>query len=144
MERNQDNNTTPQNVFQQPVWDATTKFEITGQELEILVRANEQNSQAALVFQNLINNGLLDGKIRMKYFKVNESGSGYTPMSDDEAKPYDEDLQNLIKQAKDVAAQAKKQVAEGQEGKATRLDAIVNQHGEPYEDLSDKKLKVVE
>jgi hypothetical protein len=143
MERNQ---TTEQpNVFQQPVWDSAAKFEISGSELEALVRANEANSQAAMALQNIINTGLLQGTIKMKYFKANEQGSGYSPMTEEESKPYEENMQFLIAQAKEIAEKAVKEAKDNAgEKPAQRLDAIVNQHGEAYEDLGSKKLKVVE
>lgn len=153
MERQQ-NEQTPElapNVFQQPTWRNDAKIDVTGAEFEAIMRAVDQMGQASAALQNIVNRNLLQGTITMTYFKVDETGTAYTPLTEEESAPYRQTLQDVIAQANAIAAQAVADAENGAAGEkgvppAKRLDAIVNQFGEPFENQNGNgnNLKVVE
>ena len=113
------------NIRQIPVWKSTETLEVNGLEWQAIARHFETINEAFMAFHSVINRNMLNGKIKIEFQKINEEG-GYEPMSEEEQKPYQEEIEKMIQQANTIAQQSVNQA------KAERLDTIVNEHGKPF------------
>ena len=125
-------------VRQFPAWKSTAQLSITGQELEAIAQFMDNASSATMAYQNIVNRGLIEGLIELKYEKLNEEATAYVPMNDEESKPYRDQFESLVKQAKEIAEQAKKNIEQEKELAESqkdlpRIDAVVDPTGQPAE-----------
>lgn len=126
------------NVRQFPAWKSNVELTITGRELEAIAQFMDHAGPATMAYQQIVNRGLIDGNIELKYEKLNETGDGYEAMTDEESAPYRAEFEALVKQAKDIAAQAKEKIAQEKELAESQkdlpqIDAIVDPTGQPAE-----------
>lgn len=113
-----------------PVWKSNAKLTIMGTELEAISQFMETGNYANAAYQNVINRGLIEGTIELRYEKLNKEGTAYEPMTDEESKEQREQFEKLVKEAKEIAEQAKSPQPPSQEG-LPHLDAIVDPTGQP-------------
>lgn len=123
-------------VRQFPAWSSNAQLSITGKELELIANFMDQAGAATMAYQNIVNRGLIEGTIDMKYEKLNADATAYEPMSTEEAAPYRAEFESLVKQAKEIAQQAVEQVKQeadlvkSQEN-LPQIDAILDPTGQP-------------
>jgi hypothetical protein len=121
-------------VRQFPSWNSNAQISMTGRELEAIAQFMDNAQAAVMAYQHIVNRGLLEGTIELKYEKLNDAQTGYEPMSTEESAPYRAEFEALVKQAKDIAQQAKAQILQEDLAKSQenlpRIDAIVDQTGQ--------------
>lgn len=122
-------------VRQFPAWNSNAQLSITGRELEALAQFLDNTSPAVMAYQQIVNRGLIEGTIELKYEKLNEAGTDYEVMSAEESAPLRAEFEALVKQAKDIAEQAKAQVLAEDLAKSQadlpKIDAIVDPTNQP-------------
>lgn len=131
-------------VTQVPVWKSTDVIEVTGQEWQIISDYLSQAERATMAFHAVMNRNVLNGVIKLQFQKLNDEKTQYVAMSEDEQKPYQDEFQTMLKQAKEIAQktveQAEAEEENSQEG-VPHLDAIVDSQGnEASSDNSGAKI----
>jgi hypothetical protein len=141
MSNNQDQFQMPP-TRQTPAWESNELFEVSGSELEVFSELMDVSARAYAAYTNIINRGLLNGKVEIQHEKLNAAKDGYEPMSDAEAAPLKQQVRDVIAQSKKIAQETKeritreiqeKMLSESQAG-LPRIDAIVDPTGQEATD----------
>lgn len=132
------------NIRQFPLWNSDTKIEMFGREWEEIFNFINGVQGAYAACSSVMNRGVLDGTIKMRFEKLNANGQ-FVPMTPQEEKPYQEEFSQLIKQAKSIADQAIKQSKQqpeppSQEG-LPNLNDIVDANGNPVKSDEEQEGK---
>jgi hypothetical protein len=88
-----------QNVRQRPIWGAQETLEITGLEFEKIYNFIGGAAEASEALHSVLTRNILGGKIKFEFERQDESGQ-FTPLNEEESKPYQEQVDKAIEQAK--------------------------------------------
>lgn len=129
-------NEIPQNglpeIRQSPVWNSDAMLEISGAEWEAIFNFIEGSSSAFMAANAVMSRNIINGKVKMKFEKLNKETLLYENMTTEEEKPYQDEVQKAIKAAKDAYEKTQKNSEEieppSQEG-LPRIDALVDAQG---------------
>lgn len=146
------------NVRPSPQWKGDQLISMFGAEWDAIFNFINSVGPAYSACSSVMNRGVLEGVVTMKFERVNPETGETTELTEAEQKPYQDQFAETIKQAKEIAAKAVKQAAgdvnekaeltpddyPSQEGLPV-LDAIVDANGAPYqsEDKPSNPLKAV-
>ena len=86
-------------VQQKPVWSSKEELMITGLEFELIYNALTSLANAMGAASAVLNRGVLSGKVGFVFEKPDETGN-MVELSEEESKPYREQLATLIENAK--------------------------------------------
>lgn len=131
-------------VRQSPIWKSDEMLEISGAEWESIFNFIENSSAAFMAANAVMSRNIVNGKIKLKFDKLNKETFTYEDMTPEEEAPYQAEFQKAIEAA--IAMQKKQEnklivttddmkeevsnflSSPDQEG-LPRLDAIVDEHG---------------
>lgn len=122
-------------IRQYPVWSGQETIEMYGAEWEQIFNFINGVQSAYMAVNSVMNRNVLNGKIKMKFDRVNPDGTS-TPLTAEEEKPYQDEFAKILAQAKQIAEHAVKQAQQpeppSQEG-LQNLNDIVDANGKPYQ-----------
>lgn len=108
------------NVTPQPTWPANAEIKMFGAEWDAIFNFINSVSSAYAACSSVMNRAVLDGTVKMKFARIDPASGQATELKPEEEAPYQEQMANTIKQAKEIANQA---VKKAHEGDGTILDA---------------------
>ena len=86
-------------VRQSPVWKSDELLEVSGQEWETLFNFVENSSAAFMAANAVMSRNIINGKIKLKFEKLNKETLQYSDMSAEEEAPYQTEFQKAVQQA---------------------------------------------
>lgn len=89
-----------------PFWPGDAKIEMFGAEWDAIFNFINSVAPAYAACSSVMNRGVLDGVIKIRFERQDPTTGEVTPLSPEEEVPYQQQFQETIKQAKEIAAQA--------------------------------------
>lgn len=122
-----------------PYWAGDANITLFGAEWDAIFNFINSVAPAYAACSSVMNRGVLEGTVKVRFERQDPTTGEVTPLSPEEEVPYQQQFQETIKQAKEIAAQAVKKVNEtadqenqpdypSQEGLPV-LDALVDPNG---------------
>lgn len=125
-------------IRQSPVWNSADMLEISGQELKQILDFVEQSTSAFYATNAVMSRNIINGKVKLKFEKLNEAKNDYLEMTPEEEAPYQNEVQLAIKAAigvqNNVPEQLEGPITAEEQKDLPQIDAIVDQNGNPYSD----------
>lgn len=132
IKKNMEVNQVPDNlkVRQVPKWRSDDKITLTGIEWEAIYNYLLSARSANMAADAVMHRAVMDGVIKIDFERLNEAGTDYVEMTEEEQKPHKESLQQVINAFKERLSQSQQpQPTEEQQEQPQGL--IVDMNGNP-------------
>lgn len=88
-----------------PYWSSKEPLEIIGIEFEAMNNFIAQAQNAVYACNSVMNRNILNGKIKVKFEKLNDSKTDYVEMTEAEQEPYKKDFEAMVNSLKQREAE---------------------------------------
>jgi hypothetical protein len=144
-------------IRQSPVWKSDEMLEITGAEWETLFNFVENSSAAFMAANAVMSRNIINGKVKLKFEKLNKESFMYEDMTSEEEAPYQAEVQKAIDAAVKAVSQSNSAIVTSEEIEAESaeiftppsqeglpvLDGLVDANGTPLTTTEKPDLRVV-
>lgn len=117
-----------------PFWSSKEQLEVLGIEFEAMNNFIVQAQNAIYATNSVMNRNILNGKVKVRFEKLDESGQNYVPMTADEEVPYQKDFQdmvNAVRERESGSNQSADPTPESPTASETLVVSLVSAEGEP-------------
>lgn len=144
-------------IRQSPTWPSDEMLEISGSELETILNFVEASSSAFMATNAVMSRNIINGKIKLKFEKLNKDTFQYEEMTPEEEAPYQKEVQNAIDAAIKMQKASSQTIVTSEEIEAEsaeiftppsqeglpRIDGLVDEHGNQIDSTDKPNLTVV-
>lgn len=131
-------------IRQSPVWNSNDMLEISGEEWNTIFNYIESGNQALYAANAVMSRNIVNGKVKLKFDKLNKDKNGYDEMTPEEEAPYQAEVQAAIEKAIEMQKNQQKIEVIDDQKDLPRLDALVGLDGEtPISSETTEKPKLI-